>query len=330
MSAAYEAAHGSKAFVVRSDRVRIEFTGPKAAEALNGLLTNDIAKLAPGMGCYAAALTPKGKVIADVRVFARDDGRFVLDTSAAAGPGLLAMLRKYVNPRLATWRDITAEFGDVTVLGPFAASDFASLAAYGSVAANDGGFIARVPDFGLPATAMIVRPEFLEGTIRSLRAEMPELDSATAEVLRVEAGRPLWGADMDENTLAQEAALDRADLGAISFDKGCYTGQETVARVHFRGHVNRTLRGLRFHAPPTPAGDTAGANTPVPRSALRHPSQNPAGELRSIAHSPRLGLIALAYVRKEVADGEVVEVDDGHGGALGATVTALPFSTTAT
>jgi folate-binding protein YgfZ len=313
VSTSYDAARTTAAFLDRGNRVRMEFSGAKAGETLNGLLTNDIAKLAPGMGCYAAALTNKGKVIADVRVFALEGGRFIVDTSPAAGPGFVAMVRKYVNPRLAQYRDISAEFGDLTTIGPATEGDAVSHVPYANVAAPDGGLVARIPDFGVSATAIIARREFLEGTIRSLRAEMPEMDAATAELMRIEAGRPLWGPDMDENTLAQEAALDRADLNAISFDKGCYTGQETVARVHFRGHVNRTLRGLRADAALTSS------------STLHGPDGAEVGNVRSSADSPRLAAIALGYVRREIEDGAAVTVRTGNKERQ-ATVVALPFA----
>jgi folate-binding protein YgfZ len=313
VSTSYDAARTTAAFLDRGNRVRMEFSGAKAGETLNGLLTNDIAKLAPGMGCYAAALTNKGKVIADVRVFALEGGRFIVDTSPAAGPGFVAMVRKYVNPRLAQYRDISAEFGDLTTIGPATEGDAVAQIPYSNVAAPDGGLVARIPDFGVSATAIIARREFLEGTIRSLRAEMPEMDAATAELMRIEAGRPLWGPDVDENTLAQEAALDRADLNAISFDKGCYTGQETVARVHFRGHVNRTLRGLRADAALTSG------------STLHGPDGAEVGNVRSTAVSPRLGAIALGYVRREIEDGTAVTVRTGNEDRQ-ATVEALPFA----
>jgi folate-binding protein YgfZ len=312
VSTSYDAARTTAAFIDRSDRVRMEFSGAKAAETLNGLLTNDIARLAPGLGCYAAALTNRGKVVADVRVFAREDGRFIVDTSAAAGPGFVALIRKYVNPRLAKYRDISAEFGDVTTVGPATEGDATPQVPYANVAAPDGGLVARIPDFGISATAIIARREFLEGRIRSLRAEMPEMDATTAELMRIEAGRPLWGPDMDENTLAQEAALDRPDLNAISFDKGCYTGQETVARVHFRGHVNRTLRGLRADAALTSGSTLHGADGAE------------VGNVRSTAASPRLGAIALAYVRREIEDGTAITLRTGNEERQ-ATVVALPF-----
>ena len=323
MSAGYDAARSAAAFVDRSDRLRVEFSGAKAVDTLNGLFTNDITKLKPGSGLYAAALTNKGKVIADVRVFALAD-KYIVDTSAAAGPGFSAMIKKYVNPRLAAYRDVSAEFGTIGVFGPDAArvlaeaggSDAAVLGAlgpYGHIV-HKGGFWARIPDLGVDGFDVIA-PLAAQSGIRAalVRAGAIELDAAGADVLRIEGGRPLWGTDMDENTLAQEAALDRADLNAISFDKGCYTGQETVARVHFRGHVNRTLRGLR-------------ASAPLARGATLHGSDGTQlGDVRSVAQSPRFGAIALAYVRREVEDGSPVTVR-WDGGEVGAAVSPVPFA----
>ena len=332
---AYRAAREGIAFINRSDRVRMEFTGAHALATLNGLLTNDVTKLTPGTGQYAAALTAKGKVIADLRVFAvggtqltdawTSTATYVVDTGAAAAPGLLAMFKKYVNPRLTKVRNISAEIGTVGVFGPASATaiakvcdvDATALAAIGPYAHVAGMFggarctVARVPDLGVPGFDLFVKADAVSALGAALKAEGAEpLDDATAEVLRVEAGRPLWGTDMDENTLAQEAALDMID--GISFDKGCYTGQETVARVHFRGHVNRTLRGLRCDAP-SPSGARVGFGENLD-----------AGTVRSVALSPRLGAIALAYVRREVENGAVVTVR-WDGGETQATVTPLPF-----
>ena len=350
---AYRAAREGIAFINRSDRVRMEFTGAHALATLNGLLTNDVTKLTPGTGQYAAALTAKGKVIADLRVFAvggtqltdawtstapstsadlststgesTSTATYLVDTGAAAAPGLLAMFKKYVNPRLTKVRNISAEVGTVGVFGPASATAItkvcdvdamalAALGPYAHVAGMFGGArctVARVPDLGVPGFDLFVKADAVPALGAALKAEGAEpLDDATAEVLRVEAGRPLWGTDMDENTLAQEAALDMID--GISFDKGCYTGQETVARVHFRGHVNRTLRGLRCDAP-SPSGARVGFGENLD-----------AGTVRSVALSPRLGAIALAYVRREVENGAVVTVR-WDGGETQATVTPLPF-----
>ncbi|MDQ8165795.1 MAG: glycine cleavage T C-terminal barrel domain-containing protein [Gemmatimonadota bacterium] len=324
MTGAYAATRAGAAFMVRSDRVRMEFAGAKPAETLNGIFTNDIGLLRPGGGLYAAALTNKGKVVADVRVFAREDG-FVVDTSAAAGPAFISMIRKYVNPRLATYRDVTTVIGTIGVFGPtaahtagtavgLAAEQLDALQPYGHLSLPPRtGFVARVPDLGVVGFDIFAPTDEIDEIRARLQgAGSGQLSPEDAHTLRVEAGRPLYGADMDENVLAQEAALDRDDLAAISFNKGCYTGQETVARVHFRGHVNRTLRGLR-------------AESTLPTGATLHdPDGAQVGEVRSVAQSPRFGAIALAYVRRELADGSRLTARTPRG-ELPATVTPLPF-----
>jgi folate-binding protein YgfZ len=127
----------------------------------------------------------------------------------------------------------------------------------------------------------------------------------------VEAGRPAWGRDIDDTTLTQEANLD--ELQAISYEKGCYTGQETVARVHFRGHVNRYLRGLVLERDDVPPG------------AALWLSDKQVGDVRSVVISPRLGPIALGMVRREVPAGERLEIRmDGRN--ANATVVKLPFA----
>ena len=134
--------------------------------------------------------------------------------------------------------------------------------------------------------------------------------SGVWEIARMEAGRPEMGREMDENTIPQEANLDALD--AISFSKGCYTGQETVARVHFRGHVNKHLRGLLSDAPlnrGAEVSDSAGKLV---------------GDVRSAVTSPRLASIALAMIRREVASGSAVSVASAHG-PISARVIDLPF-----
>lgn len=322
----YAAAGTRAAWCDAGDRVRIDFTGPQATETLNGLLTNDIAKLAPGTGAYAAALTSKGKVIADLRVFALGDGSFTVDTSPAAGAPLLAMLKKFVNPRLAKFADLSAASCTIRVAGPVAAQTVATatgvaretldalapLAVVGGTVAGSAVRIVRATDLGVPCFDVFGNVSARDAIVVAVAgAGADPLDAGSAEVLRIEAGWPRYGFDIDDTVLAQEAGIDR--LGGISFDKGCYTGQETVARVHFRGHVNRTLRGLRAGAPLPPGAE------------LRNADGTPVGIVRSAAVSPRLGPIALAYVRREIADGDAVSVTDGPR-ALAATVVALPFA----
>lgn len=304
---------------VRDDLRFMLFPGPKGAEVLNGLVTNEVTALAAGQGCYAVALTPKGKIIADLTILRRHDDLLVM-VPAAAWNGWADMVRKYVNPRLTRYADVTGEWVRVDVIGPGAmeleAGDTAGAASYrhGSSPIGEGtGILAVVPDFGRPTRAVIsdrAAQRAVEDALaaRGFRAVTP----AVAEFLRVEAGRPLWGIDMDDTMLAQEANMD--ELGAISYTKGCYTGQETVARLHFRGHVNKLLRGLQLDGDVLP-----------PRGATLHREDGAAaGDTRSSVHSPRLGTIALAMVRREVEPGTTLTAQ-WEGGSARAVVTPLPF-----
>jgi folate-binding protein YgfZ len=326
LQAGYEAIRTGAAIVDRTDRRRFVVTGERAAEVLTGLLTNDVLALGPGSGQYAAALTPKGKVIADVRLFARSSD-LLLDTSAAAGEGLASVLRKYVNPRLARYKEVTAELGTIGLYGPRSVEVLAQVAgiehkALGALAPyqhldlplrETPILVARVPDAGVVGFDIFGRMDALQALVeRLVAAGAAIVPPATLEVARIEAGRPAWGLDMDESTLAQEALLDR--LQAISFTKGCYVGQETVARIHFRGHVNRLLRGLRFSG-----------EKPAQRGwTLLDLNGKPVGDVRSTALSPRLGAIALAMVRREVQPGTTVQAV-GDNASLPATVVELPF-----
>jgi tRNA-modifying protein YgfZ len=305
----YSALHNGALFFDRSDRTRIRFSGPKAAELLTGMVTNDVLALVAGEGQYAAALTPKGKIVADLRIFALED-EFLVDTSAGAAPGWKDMVRKYINPRLAPYHDVTSELSDFGVFGRSARAivarvfgiddrDLAALPPYGSIARPFGdakAIIARVPEMDIEGFEIFIPNEAAE----SLRAAIDSAgvaagSSDTWEIARIESGRPQWGADMDDSTLPQEANLD--ELGAISYTKGCYIGQETVARVHFRGHVNRTIRRLRFVTRPAP----------LKGAELVDETGKVIGDIRSVALSPRYGGVALGMVRREVQPGTTLQ-----------------------
>lgn len=295
------ALYESAVAVSRTDRRRWSVEGNSAASVLNGLLTNDIEQLRPGDGCYAAALTPKGKIVADVRVFARDSG-FLVDAIAAAGDGWTGILRKYVNPRLAKWREITAETSCVTIAGVKAAESVRALVGttieprgpyshFDSKLGSHDFLVATSPELDVPAYDLIgfTADSGFDQMVASMGITTASL--SLLEYSRIAAGRPLWGRDMDESTLTQEANLD--SLGAVAYDKGCYTGQETVARLHFRGHVNRHLRRIRFSA-----------DADLPSGAeLFDASGKSVGDVRSSAIAHRHGGIALAMVRREVPDG---------------------------
>lgn len=317
---------GGAIVVDRSARARATFAGAKAQEVLAGLVTNDVVALRPGDGCYAAALTAKGKIIADVRIFVREEDVLV-DVPVRAATGWWAMIRKYVNPRLSRYRDISTETADVSVYGTRAHSVVAAalgvpresladmhLYAHRVVEAfGERLLLARVPDIALEGFA-ILAPAGVRDRVWNSLVEHGARPAGTEafDIARIESGRPEWGVEIDDSTLPQEANFDA--LHAISYTKGCYTGQETVARIHFRGHVNRHLRGLRFDE-----------STPIPAGAeLRDASGKAIGDVRSSAISPRLGGIALGMVRREVEDGAEVSAvwENGSGNAISL---ALPF-----
>jgi folate-binding protein YgfZ len=305
----YSALHNGALFFDRSDRVRMRISGPTAAELVTGMVTNDVSALTPGEGQYAAALTPKGKIVADLRIFALDDA-LLIDTAAAAGPGWKDAVRKYVNPRLAPYHDVSSELADIGVFGRTARlaisrivgiddRDLAALDPYSHVTRTFGSgsvIIARVPEIDIEGYEIFVPMVDAPDLKSKLRAGgVAEGTADTWEIARVESGRPMWGVDMDDSTLPQEANFD--ELGAISYTKGCYIGQETVARVHFRGHVNRFLRRLRFVTRPAP-----------PRGAeLIDETGKVIGDVRSSALSPRYGGVALGMVRREVLPGTTLQ-----------------------
>lgn len=301
----YTALRSSALLIDRSDRVRIRFGGPRAAELVTGLVTNDVLALTPGHGQYAAALTPKGKIAADIRIFADQEG-LLTDTSVRAGAGWRDIVRKYVNPRVAPYRDVTDETRDLGVFGPRAARYCATatglseqaltdLSAYSHLPVELGSsrlMVIRTGEIDVPGYEIIAPAQTYDELRSRLLEEGAIPGSANAyDIARIEAGRPEWGIDMNDATIPQEANFDA--LGAISYTKGCYTGQETVARIHFRGHVNRFLRRLHF----------VSATVPPTNAQLIDDLGNVVGDVRSVALSPRHGGVALAMVRREVAPG---------------------------
>ena len=322
----YEALHRHAVVFDRSHRGRLRISGEKASEMLTGLVTNDVAALAPGQGQYAAALTPKGKIIADLRIF-RDENSLLVDTPPRATEGWMATVRKYVNPRLAPHADESATLRDLGVFGTAArfvvgemtgisSSALGILPPYAYVSAVIDGtrvLIARVPELDIEGFELFVPSEMYDALWdRALAAKATPGGLETWEIARVEAGRPEWGVDIDDSTLAQEANLE--ELHAISYTKGCYTGQETVARVHFRGHVNRHLRGLR----------TASPQPPATQAELFDATGKSVGTVRSAVASPRLGGIAIGMVRREIEVGTTL-IARWEGGEARVDVAHLPF-----
>jgi len=312
----------------RSFRGRMRFFGEKSGEALTGLVTSDVIGTLPGHGHYAAALSAKGRIVADLRIFATPvASSYLVDTPPRAWPGFLAMVKKYVNPRVSGYRDDSHAIRDIGIFGAdarrivsrltgVAADTLGGLAPFDNVTATVHGaevLIARVPDLGLEGYDLFVPFEIFDSAWRdAVAAGAVPAGLAAWEIARVEAGRPEWGIDMDESTIPQEANFD--ELDAISYTKGCYIGQEVVARVHFRGHVNRHLRGLRSAGSPPPTG-----------AQLIDDTGNHVGDVRSAVSSPRLGGIAIGMVRREVSPGASLTARSEHGEQQ-VDVAALPFS----
>ncbi|MGH2450494.1 MAG: YgfZ/GcvT domain-containing protein [Candidatus Limnocylindria bacterium] len=240
-------------------RAFLRAAGPDAEDFLQRMLSNDVAALEPGESCDALLLTPKARVIASVRVLRRAPDDFLLLTEPGLGEALRDQL---VRARLAAKVELEPEEHTSTL-----------------VFDGDADGIPN-RDYGRPAV------EVLDAAIQ------PTLDDAALELMRIEAGTPAWGKEIDERVLPAEAGLVES---AVSLTKGCYPGQEPIARLHHRGHANRGLRVLRI----------AGEALPEADAELVYEGKT-VGRVTSAARSDG-GIVALAYVRAEVpADAELV------------------------
>jgi folate-binding protein YgfZ len=262
--------------------------GPDAASFLQGLLTNDVAALASGGSCPALILDNKGHIRGAMRVARTGPEAFTLVAAVGDGATIVTLLDEYHFSE------------DVDIIGPEA---FAAVTVTGSVTQPVAGADLVLPG-EIPGTtdAIGVDPAAILDAVGGA-AGSPE----ALEIARIEAGVPRVGVDVGSANLVQEAGLEAT---TVSFDKGCYLGQETVARVAYRGRVNRLLRGLALPGPVAPGAPVRLSGRDV-------------GLVTSSAESPRFGAIALAMIRTEAAVGESVEVDGLDGTAV---VVELPFT----
>jgi tRNA-modifying protein YgfZ len=296
----------------RSERGKLALSGPDAAAFLQGQVSNDVEALVPGTGCYAAFLTPKGKMLGDLRILATED-ELLLDTERVALQDLFNMIRRFSLGYQTDLHKRTVERGMLSLIGP----DSVGLAGAEGLAPEEHSHAAvEVPGSGLRARAIrtdvgidLVCEASETGALRAALEEAgaAPVGGAAAECLRVEHGRPRYGIDLDDTVIPQEAGLNER---AVSFTKGCYVGQETVARLYYRGKPNRRLRGLRLSGPAD-----AGEQLTFEGRAV--------GRITSVALSPRFGPIALAFVRREAPVGATVSV--GASGEQSGEVTELPF-----
>jgi len=323
----YAALESGAIIVDRNVRGRMRLDGPKAAETLTGLVTNDVLALAPGHGLYADALSPKGRIVADIRIFARRD-HLLVDVPPRARAGWEALVHKYINPRTVAYSDASSSMRQIAVAGTgaramlaasagLAREALAGLSMYSHLDAEIAGraiMIARVPELAAECYELFLAADAFAAVWQRLASAGGSPAGLLAwEIARIENGRPEWGLDIDESTIPQEANHD--ELHAISYTKGCYTGQEVVARIHFRGHVNRHLRGLRL-------GD---AQVPREHAPLLTLDGKQIGDVRSSALSPQFGTIALAMVRREIEMGTTLAVEGDNRVTPGRLV-PLPFA----
>lgn len=281
-AADFAALTGQRRAIAIDDAVfRVEGNG--AISCLQGMLTNDVAKVPDGTAVWGAFLTPKGMIIADAWVLRDGDAVWVL-VPASAHTAVAELFLRTIPPRIAKASDRT---GTVAVRW-----------LRGSATPALESATVFLPHGPAPFTGLALgdAPDSIDAELAADGCASAPAEWATAA--RLVLGWPALGREIDERTLPQEVRFD--ELGGVRYDKGCYTGQETVARLHFRGHANRTLRGVVFDA----------GIEPVDRMVNRE--GKPVGTLRTIGHIAGR-TIALAVLRREVAVGDVVQGGGGPG-----------------
>ena len=316
------AALGTGAVFAQADVGVVSLSGPGAMASMQGLLTNDVEKPGDGAFVYGALLTPKGMIVVDGWA-ARHHTALMSYTFAAGGrDAALTIFSRSIPPRLARTADLTSEQVVFRIIGPQAlakaqAAGVAVPPGPGRVTVVSIGAtgceVARASDVA-PFVLQIAAPAAMAAGVAERLGAAGMLDGGPAalECARILAGWPRIGAEVDEKTIPQEVRMEES--GGVSFTKGCYTGQETVSRLHFRGHVNRHLRGLSFDAEPESAVDS-----------VMHEERD-VGRVTSVAWIPESRIagggswIGLAMVRREVEAGMVV-----RAAGCDARVVALPF-----
>lgn len=305
-------------------RGSLALSGPDCAELLHGLVTNDVKGLKPGSGCHAALLSPKGKMRAELNVLRLAAGEILLDCDPSLAAPLPAILAGYVPFSRSTMEDRTASTGVVHLEGPASAGvlDAAGIAGPAAApyahllaeAAGDALRVVRVSRAGEEGFDLLSTPKASPRLLALLAAHGAEpVAGENLEAGRIEAGIPRWGAELDDGVLPNEAWLERT---AISYTKGCYLGQETVARLKTYGHVNRHLVALLL-----PLGSAAAAGDAV-RAGVET-----VGRVTSAVDSTLRGhRVALAFVKREhETPGTTLVVDAASGPAEGV-VAAVPLA----
>ena len=321
-SVEYEAARSGVALMQRPWRTLVSVSGEGRAGFLQGMLSNEIQALAAGDGCRSLLLDNKGKVQADLDLWVESEA-IIMACDARVVGAVLGSLRKYVLAAPVQFCELEDQEAVVGLIGPAADAllqgagiEVPPAAPHGHVKTPVAGVdvrLARTPALAAEGLEIHIPRSGLTDVVAALRrmadGKLPDVGFEAAEALRIEAGLPRQGFELTGEQFPQEARLDEA----ISYDKGCYLGQETVARIHYRGNVNRLLVGLHLHEP-------------VARGASLFAQEREVGEVTSVAESPRLGPIGLGYVRREVAvAGTDLTLRADRGELLAAEISDLPF-----
>jgi tRNA-modifying protein YgfZ len=332
----YDALQARSGLLDRRRRGRILLTGADRRSYLQGLLTNDILALGPRGGCYAALLTPQGRMISDMRV-SELGGMVLIDLPASTAGPVRQRLADFVFSEDVDVQDAATRFAHLAVYGPTAPDVLAAVLTQGAAPADAATrealgampvnaveplafqdapvFVVPSDDYGVAGFELFAGPDAADRLAAACReAGAVDVSAETVDVTRVEAGVPEFGPDMDEHTIPLEAGIEDR---AISLTKGCYVGQEIIIRVLHRGHgrVARRLVGL-----------VAPGEAPLDRDDRLHHDGRDVGVVTSAVVSPRLGRpIALAYVHRDhTAPGTVLHAG-GEGASRAVTVASLPF-----
>jgi len=301
--------------LVRDGEARLRLTGGGRVACLQGLVTSDVEKAGESSRHFGALLTGKGMIVAPLWISRLADA-ILLELPAAAFAAVHEVFAKSLPPRLCRAEDVTGTTTAVGLYGPQAAAVLARvLGPFPTGAAevpyaNDRVAIAPALLRGMDGFDLVVGTALARALMDDLLVQGATPGGAGAlEQARILAGIPRPGAEIDERTLPQEVRYE--ELGAVSFTKGCYLGQETVARLHFRGHANRRLAGLALEEAPSA----------LPQDLRVH--ERVVGRLTSATWMPDAGRwFALGVIRRELEAGAELRTADG---AL-ATVLADPWA----
>ncbi|WP_084270016.1 YgfZ/GcvT domain-containing protein [Patulibacter minatonensis] len=318
VAAGYRDLREGAGLVDRSPSGKLALTGTEARTFLTGQVTADVEALEPGTGTYAALLTPKGKIVADLRIVhvgTSDDVELLLLCERSGLQALFDHLRRHLIGFDVELHKRTLQLGLLSLAGPRTGSVLGPAAEaladeeHATVAADVDGVPVRL--VRTPAGVDVLPAAADTDAVRSALEQhgARPVDASAAEVTRVEAGRPRLHHEMDESVMPAEAGIVER---AVSFTKGCYVGQETVARLHWRGRPNRHLRGLELER-------TVPVGTVIVRDGRE------LGRVTTCVDSPALGPIALALVRREIEPEDTVVLRPAEGGPTSARVVALPF-----